>query len=182
MRTRAPRPKDGPCQSSAPGGDPRAPRVKAIWRPRQGAALGALLPQPQDDECVAVWLTALTSLPVKLWLPRHFSLTSLASLCCVRCPQPCATPCDPVDWSPTAPLSRGVSRQEHRGGLPCPPPGDLRTQGSSLRLSYCWRFFATSAIREEKAMAPAPVFLLEKPRNGEPGGLRSMGWRRVGHD
>ena len=26
-----------------------------------------------------------------------------------------------------APLSMGFSRQEHWSGLPCPPPGDLRT-------------------------------------------------------
>ena len=33
-----------------------------------------------------------------------------------------------------------------------------------------------------KAMAPTPVLLLENPRDGEPGGLLSMGSHRVGHD
>ena len=33
-----------------------------------------------------------------------------------------------------APLSMGFCRQEHWGGLPCPPPGDLPTQGSNLCL------------------------------------------------
>ena len=28
-----------------------------------------------------------------------------------------------------APLSMGFSRQEYRGGLPCPPPGDLPDPG-----------------------------------------------------
>ena len=34
-----------------------------------------------------------------------------------------------------APLSRRFSRQEYWSGLPCPPPGDLPTQGSN-RISY----------------------------------------------
>ena len=33
-----------------------------------------------------------------------------------------------------APLSMGFFRQEYWGGLPFPPPGDLPTQGSNLRL------------------------------------------------
>ena len=38
-----------------------------------------------------------------------------------------------------ASLSMGFSRQEHRSGLPCPPPGDLPTQGSNLGLlHYRW--------------------------------------------
>ena len=35
-----------------------------------------------------------------------------------------------------APLSRGFSRQEHRSGLPCPPPGDLP---KPLGLPHCRR-------------------------------------------
>ena len=31
-----------------------------------------------------------------------------------------------------APLSMGFSRQEHRNGLPCPPPGDLPNPGIEL--------------------------------------------------
>ena len=41
-----------------------------------------------------------------------------------------------------APLSVGFSRQEYWSGLPCPPPGDLPTQGSNphlLRLLNCRR-------------------------------------------
>ena len=33
-----------------------------------------------------------------------------------------------------ATLSMGFSRQEYRAGLPCPPPGDLLTQGSNSHL------------------------------------------------
>ena len=33
-----------------------------------------------------------------------------------------------------APLSMGFSRQEFWGGLPCPPPGDLSTWGSTTPL------------------------------------------------
>ena len=32
-----------------------------------------------------------------------------------------------------APLSLGFSRQEYRGGLPCPPPGDLLEPGIELK-------------------------------------------------
>ena len=39
--------------------------------------------------------------------------------------QLCPTFCNPMDYSPPAPLSMGFSRQEYWIGLPCPPPGDL---------------------------------------------------------
>ena len=35
------------------------------------------------------------------------------------------TPCDPMDYSPQAPLSMGFPRQDYWSGLPFPPPGDL---------------------------------------------------------
>ena len=35
------------------------------------------------------------------------------------------TLCDPLDCSPQAPLSTGLSRQEYWSGWLCPPPGDL---------------------------------------------------------
>ena len=37
--------------------------------------------------------------------------------------------CNPVDFSPQAPLSMGFSRQEYWSGLPCPSPGDLPDLG-----------------------------------------------------
>ena len=36
-----------------------------------------------------------------------------------------------------APLSMGFSRQKSWSGLPCPPPGDLLTQGLNLCLLHC---------------------------------------------
>ena len=35
------------------------------------------------------------------------------------------TLCDPMDYSPQAPLSMEFSGQEYWSGLPYPPPGDL---------------------------------------------------------
>ena len=42
----------------------------------------------------------------------------------------------PWTIAPQAPLSMGFSRQEHWGGLPCPPPGGLSPllQGWSLHI------------------------------------------------
>ena len=44
---------------------------------------------------------------------------------CVLVAQLCLTLCDPMDYSPQAPLSMGFSRQEYWSGLPFPSPGDL---------------------------------------------------------
>ena len=43
--------------------------------------------------------------------------------------QSCLTLYDPMDHSPTAPLSMEFSRQEYWAGLPCPPPGDVPDPG-----------------------------------------------------
>ena len=40
--------------------------------------------------------------------------------------------CDPMDFSPQAPLSMGFSRQEYWNGLPFPSPGDLPNPGIKL--------------------------------------------------
>ena len=42
----------------------------------------------------------------------------VVTMCSVA--QSCPTLCDPMAFSPQAPLSMGVSRQEYRSGLPCP--------------------------------------------------------------
>ena len=50
-----------------------------------------------------------------------------------------------------APLSMGFSRQEHWGGVPCPPPGDLLMRGSKPHLmspALAGGFFTTRAIWE----------------------------------
>ena len=43
-------------------------------------------------------------------------------------------------------------------------------------------FFYFHALKEEKATLPLQCSCLENPRDGEPGGLLSMGSHRVGHD
>ena len=51
-----------------------------------------------------------------------------------------------------APLSMGLPRQEHWGGLPCPPLGDLPSPGiepmSLTSSALAGRFFTTSATWE----------------------------------
>ena len=42
-----------------------------------------------------------------------------------------------------APLSLGILQQEYWSGLPCPPPGDLPTQGSNPGLPHCRWIFLT---------------------------------------
>ena len=69
-------------------------------------------------------------------------------ICAVLClvAQLCLTLCDPMDCSPQAPLSMGVSRQEYWSGLPCPPLGG----SSQCRNWTCIAggFFAVWAPRE----------------------------------
>ena len=47
--------------------------------------------------------------------------------------QSCLTLCDPMDYSPQAPLSMEFPRQEYWDGLPFPSPGDLPHPGIELR-------------------------------------------------
>lgn len=64
------------------------------------------------------------------WLARVFRS---AALVCFLLERVCL--CAPVGCSlPARLLSAGFSRQAHRSGSPFPPPGDLLTQGSNLRL------------------------------------------------
>ena len=53
-------------------------------------------------------------------------------LCLVA--QSCPTLCDPTDCSLLCPWR--FSRQEYWSGLPCPPPGDLPTQGLNPGLQH----------------------------------------------
>ena len=61
--------------------------------------------------------------------------------------QSCLSLCEPMDYSPPAPLSKGFSRQEYWNGLPFPPPDDLpkpRIEPMSLDSSaLADRFFTT---------------------------------------
>ena len=57
--------------------------------------------------------------------------------------------CNPVEYSPQAPLSMGFSRQEYWSELLCPPPGDLSNPGSELMSlmspALAVKFFTPSA-------------------------------------
>ena len=86
-----------------------------------------------------------------------------------------------------APLTMGLSSQEHWSGLPCPPPGDLPNPGmkatSLMSPALAGQFFTTSTTWGEKAMAPhSSTLAWKRPWTEEPGRLQSMGSLRVGHD
>ena len=69
--------------------------------------------------------------------------------------QLCQTLCDPMDFSPQAPLSLGFSKQEYWSEFPCPPPGDLPDPGteptSLLSPALAGGFFTTSTTWEAQA-------------------------------
>ena len=71
---------------------------------------------------------------------------------CAELLQWCLTLCDPMDCSPSAPLSMRFSRQEYWSGLPCPPPGDLPDPGmepvSLTSPALAGRFFTASTTWE----------------------------------
>ena len=67
-------------------------------------------------------------------MPSHFSRVQLFAI--------------PWTVAHQAPLSMGFSRQEYWSGLPCPPPGDLLTQGSHLRLLLLRHWPASSLALE----------------------------------
>ena len=48
--------------------------------------------------------------------------------CCLVA-KSCPTLCDPMDYSPPAPMSVEFSRQDYWSGLPFPSPGDLPDPG-----------------------------------------------------
>ena len=99
------------------------------------------------------------------WLPsayKSYIYTILQSRKCVTVLCTCVLSCfshvrlfaTPWTAACQTPLSMGFSRQEHWGGLPCPPPGIFLTQRSNphvLRLLPLAReFFTTSATWEAK--------------------------------
>ena len=71
--------------------------------------------------------------------------------------QSCLSLCDPMDYSPPAPLSMGFSRQKYWNGLPLPSPGDLPDPGikpGSLtllvdsRITFCFGLWMQSETRK----------------------------------
>ena len=81
------------------------------------------------------------SLLMDVWADHAFSFVSVAgiSYTCMGVSsvvQLCATLEIPWTAARQALLSMGFSRQEYWSGLPCPPPGDLLTRGSSPGLLH----------------------------------------------
>ena len=71
------------------------------------------------------------------------NLNGVSRVCVhVKSLQLCLTLCNSMNYTACqTPLSMIFSRQEYLSGLPCPPPGDLLTQGSELhllKLLNCW--------------------------------------------
>ena len=77
---------------------------------------------------------------------------------CAKSLQYCLTLCDPMDYSRRqAPLSMGLSRQEYRSGVPCPPPGDLPDPGiehaSLMSPALARGFFTTEPLGKIRLFA-----------------------------
>ena len=69
--------------------------------------------------------------------PPRKSRNKGAGLLCLAA-QSRPTLCNPMDCTLQALCPWGFSRQEHRSGLPCPPPGDLPSPGIEPRsLPHC---------------------------------------------
>ena len=72
----------------------------------------------------------IPSLHVSVWVcvcNRHDPNSHNGRVCV--CAQLSPTLCNPMDYSPQAPLSIGFPRQEYWSRLPFPPPGDLPDPG-----------------------------------------------------
>jgi len=92
-------------------------------------------------------------------VPEATHACILAKLLCFSRVQLFATP-----WTVAhqAPLSLGFSRQEHRSGLPCPPPGDLPDPGIEpiflMSPALAGRFFTTSATKKPHRLSQVCLF------------------------
>ena len=91
-------------------------------------------------------------------LAKHFSnlkflaflkgVYYIAAAAAAKSLQSCPTLCDPVDGSPPGSPSLGLSRQEHRSGLPFPSPVRESEKGKSLSRV---RLFATPQTAAHQA-------------------------------
>ena len=85
--------------------------------------------------CVCICIYIYTHVCVCACMLSHFSHVQLF--------------CNPMDYSPQAPLFMEFSRQEYWSGLPCPPPRDRPDPGikpiSLMSPALAGRFFTTSA-------------------------------------
>ena len=88
-----------------------------------------------------------------------------------RCLRLCVTP-----WTVThqGPRSMGFSRQECWSGLPCPPLGNLPTQGLNPGLPHC-RSILYHLSHQGRAHLPVQTTM----RNGLDPWVRTLPWRRA---
>ena len=100
--------------------------------------------------------------------------------------QSCLTLCDPMTAAYQAPPTMGFSRQEYWSGLPLPsPPSDTSSKESACQCKRCTRHRFNPWIGTPPGGGhgnPLQYSCLENPMSEEPGGLRSIGSQRVGHD
>ena len=87
--------------------------------------------------------------------------------------QSCPTLWDPMDFNPPGSSVHGILQARIRGGLPCPPPGDLPDPESNLcllqLLLYSWILYCRAA-REVFAKSLQLCPTLCDPRDGSPSG------------
>ena len=80
--------------------------------------------------------------------------------------QPCPG-CDPMDCSPPGSSVYGILREEHWGGLPCPPPGDLPNSGieaaSPVSPALAGGFFMAEPPRNPSACIQTYIFTKIRP-------------------
>jgi len=98
-------------------------------------------------------------------------LVGTAVLCLVA--HYCPIVCDPMDCSLPGSSVHGLLQQEYWSGLPCPPPGDLPTQGLNPGHLHCrWILYHLSYQRTPR--------ILEWVANAfSKGSSRSRNWNRV---
>ena len=79
----------------------------------------------------------------------------------------CPALCDPT-VARQAPLSRGVSRQEHWSGLPCPLQGVFPSQGSLPGLLHLMHWQADSLLLSPRPRGFPPLVLIKQSKNPFP--------------
>ena len=102
-----------------------------------------------------VWYLIFVGLSVFYILLSHAGHLKLLPLC--------LTLCNPMDCSPSAPMSLEFSRQEYWGGLPCPSLGDCHHPGiepaSLTSPALAGVFFTTSATWGAQFHWPKPLYV-----------------------
>ena len=147
---------------AAGAGDSREGKWREMTRGGHGASAPAQAQGPRiwgSREWASFWgFTALLPKPA-FRSPLFFSFLFVSART-HACSAALVAPDSAVPWAVAhqAPLSTGFSRQEHRSGLPWPPPGDLPDSGIRLTsLAFptsAGGLFSTGAAREVPSYQP----------------------------